>query len=350
MRHAYLTVALAALAPVTFMPAARADLNVLLPDLKLVPLSGIEASVVEPAGEAKPAPLSFDKAGDERRLLALEGVPQSSLEGARALDLSYRVQMEAGQAPRLALVIFEGDGGCWYRLSAGPVQLDRLARARLSLASLRQAAFSTDASGALEWANVAKVWVGLIIDGPAEGSLELLQARFTDEPYRPESPLRVTGDGPGEWHAGQDRAVKSELTTPNEGPGGAPCMKYEFTVPGGRHMYAIPSTGIVPAELEGYTALRFKYRANIPPGMRLLVTLTEREGAQYYVEPPGPWAAEWAEMTIPLSRFKAASWGARDTNDTLDLPDLKSVTIGTHGTPAEGGAGLVMVADVELVP
>ena len=133
-------------------------------------------------------------------------------------------------------------------------------------------------------------------------------------------------------------------------PNGGECMKYVFTVPAGRHMYAIPSTPVAVEDLEGYSALRFKYKYQIPAGMRMLISLGEAGGPMYFVEPAGPWSAEWAEMTIPLSKFQWATWSQKDDNGQFDLAKLSTVQIGTHGVPAEAGEGSIMVCDVELVP
>ena len=332
---------------------AQGEVNVPLTSLKLVGLGGVQAELqqVADADDGKPATrITFAKAGEERRLLAVAAVPAASPAGAKALAIRYRLALAEGEGPRAALVIFDKDGGSWYKVGGYPLAVGEFRDARISVAALRQTAFSQDESGELEWDNVDKVWLGVVIDGAAEGALEFSDARFTDEPYRPDRPLRVTGDGPGEWGSGQDPAVKSKLTTPNEGPDGKPCMKYEFTVPAGRHMYAIPNTKVVGGELEGYGALRFQYKVNIPPDMRLLVTLGEHGGAQYYVEPPGPWPAEWTTMVLPFEQFTAAGWGAKDANGKLDIESVGSVTIGTHGTAREAGPGFIMATDVEFVP
>jgi len=162
----------------------------------------------------------------------------------------------------------------------------------------------------------------------------------------------VTGDDPGQWVASQDPAVVSTLTTPNEGPGGRPCMKYEFTVPTGRHMFCIPGTIIPAGDLEGYTGLQFTYKATIPAGQgNLLVSVQERGGAQYYADPGPPPSADWTTVTVPLTSFKFATW-SRDDNNQFDIADLIRVNIGCHGVPQGEGnrQGLIMVSDVQFVP
>ena len=294
--------------------------------------------------------MSFAKTGDERRLLAFQATVEGTPVGAKAVVLRYRLDLKAGTGLAPAVLVFDKDGGSWYKVAGAPLEPGDFTEARLSVAALRQTAFSDDKSKQLEWANVSHVWLGAVVDGAAEGTLDISSARFTDEPFKPTAPVRLLADGVGKWSAGQDPAVKSTIGTPDEGPDGKACMKYEFTVPGGGHMYAIPGSAVAVGELEGYSALRFKYKARLPEGMRMLVTLAERGGAAYFAEPPGPWASEWTEMVIPLAALQWATWSPKDPDGKFDQEDLGSVQIGAHGPPKEGGPGLMMVADVELIP
>ena len=329
----------------------------------LVPLNGIEAAIE--AGASADAGLiakvPFVKKGDERRLLALGTRPEGDPASAKALAVRYRVTLAKGEPPRLALAVFEKGGTAWYRVGGTPLAVGESAEGRLPLGTLRQAEFSKRTEvepvkpgvpeAAVAWKNVEKTWIGIVIDGPAEGTFEIGQARYTSEPYMPAKPLRVTGDGPGAWTASADKAVKSTLTTPSEGPGGKPCMKLEFKFPGRRHMFATPSTPVLGGELEGYKALRFTYKATLPPGIKgLLVTVGERGGAQYYADPAPPASVEWTTITIPFDKMKLASW-TKDTNGKLDVDLIERVMIGAHGTASgDGGAGVIYAADVEFVP
>jgi hypothetical protein len=326
---------------------AQEVVNVPLKDLKLAPLAGVKAEAKR-SGEA--TALTFSKPGEERRFLALEGKVDGDATGAKALALKYRLSLTKGTTPRLAALVFDQSGGSWFKV--GPAaQVGELTEGRLSVAALQQTGFSESKSGKLEWDKLQKVWVGLVFDGPAEGSFEVREARLTGEAYKPTSVLRITGDGPGKWSVGQDAAVKSTCTTPNEGPGGKACLKYDFTLPGGRHMYAIPSTPMPDAEVEGYRALRFTYKATLPEGIKgLLVMLGERVGCQYYANPMPPASADWTTITIPFEQFTLGEW-TKDPDGKLDLDDVVSVMIGTHGAASGGGGpGLIMACDLEFVP
>lgn len=293
---------------------------------------------------------TFKKTGDERRLLAAAGVPAGNATGARAAEVGYELQLTSGAAPRLALIAYEKGGASWYRVASSPAATGSVSGARLSIASLLPTAFSSGGGKEVDWAQVDRLWVGFVFDGAAEGTARLSAVRLTDEVALPTTPVSLTGGEAGRWSSGQDPAVKATLAMAPEGPGGRQCLKYTFSVPGGRHMYAIPSTPATVQDLEGYTALRFKYRAVIPAGMKMLITLTESNGPGYCVEPPPPYSAEWKEMTLPLSGFKWASWTAKDDNGQFDLSKLTSISTGTHGAPAQAGDGYLMVCDLELVP
>lgn len=325
-----------------------------LVNLRPAVYAGFQADLetVPNADEGRPAlRATFVKTGEERRLLALEGQPEARPVGVKALVLRYRLNLTRGESLRPAVVVFDQEGGSWYKVGGTPLAAGGFMDCRLPVAALRPTAFSSGAATEPDWNRVARVWVGVVVDGPAQGSIALSEARFTDEPYRPTQPLRVTGEGPGRWNVSQDPAVRSTLTTPTEGPEGQPCMKYEFTLPGGRHMYAIPHTPVVAQELEGYTALRFTYKATIPEGINgLLVTLWERGGAQYMADPPPPPSAEWTTITLPLDHFILGGW-TKDDNGRFDLDNLTTVAIGCHGTAqGAGGSGTIWATNIELVP
>lgn len=334
--------------------ALRVSLGKGLEDWRRVPEVGMEVrseQVPRADGERPALRLSFRKAGQERRLLAWEAKPQGSLEGMRALVLRYRLSLSQGSPPRPVLMLFEADGGVWLKVGM-PLQAEEgWNEARLPLGGLRPAAFGRDEDGALQWEKVEGVRWGFAFDGPAQGRLEVSQAFLTREPYRPAAPLRITHGGPGVWSLAKDPAVKATLSTPNEGPEGKPCMKFVFVFPGGRHMYALPTIRVPEAELEGYRGLRFTYRATLPPGIQgLLVTVHERDGSQYYADPPPPPSPEWRTVVLPFETFRLGGW-SKDENGRLDIDQISAVVIGAHGTAAGvGGEGILWVVDVELVP
>jgi hypothetical protein len=323
--------------------------------LKLVPTSGVTAKteVVPAADQGKGAlKVTFAKTGDERRLVALESRLTGKALLAKSLVLRYRLTLKSGNAtPRLAVVLWDDAGGSWFKVAGQSAAEGNFADGCISLASPRRTAFSETPDAAILWDRVQRVWLGLVMDGPAEGTFEISQPRLTSEVYRPTQPIQVTGEGIGQWSVGQDPKVTSKLTTPNEGPQGQPCMKYEFTLPGGSHMYAIPSVGTIPADFEGYAAIRFAYKAIIPAGINgLLVCVGEADGTQYFADPPPPASPEWTDVTIPFSKFKFATW-TKDENEQLDLSQVNRVFIGCHGVPAgTGGPGLIMATDIEFVP
>lgn len=331
----------------TLLTAACAEVNVPLQKLQVASTSGFTATS---KSGAEGVTVSFKKTGEERRFLAIEGVPVGNPTGAKTAELSYRLDLASGDAPRAAVLVYEKGGGSWYKLAAQPVALGATLATRVSVAALVQTAFSADANKQLDWDQVDHLWVGFVFEGAAEGKLSVSAVRLVDQTMLPTQPVRLTGATQGKWSVGQDPAVKGNAEMVPGGPNGGECMKYVFTVPAGRHMYAIPSTPVAIEDLEGYSALRFKYKVQIPQGMRLLINLGEAGGAMYFVENNGPFPTEWAEMTLPLSKFQWATWSSKDEDGQFDLGKLSSVQVGTHGVPAQAGEGSIMVCDVELVP
>lgn len=291
--------------------------------------------------------LTFDKAGPERRLLAVEGAPQGDLSWVKTIATKYQLELAGGSA-RLAVVLFDQDGGVWYKIAGETCETGATTDASLSVNSLSQATFSEDQDNQLGWNALRRVWLGIVIDGQAKGTLKLLKAQFSPDEYKPSKPLAVTFSDPKQWPIGQDGAVKSVLTTPQAGPDGQTCMQLEMTFPAGKHMYCLPAVNLPRAEMDGYRALTFKLKGTAPkPIGKLLVSVFEADGSQYCLEPAD--SAEWKTIELPLDKFKLGGW-SKDENGRLDLGQINKVSIGCHGTAAGDGKGLLTVCDIAFVP
>jgi len=308
----------------------------------------VEASVnlVKGAdGRRSAVKVAFKKTGDERRFLALESVVQGNPGGSKVLAVRYRLALTEGKAVRAALLLFQSDGGAWFKTTAQPIAVGGFQDLRMSLKSLRPTAFSTDREGEVKWDKVDRACFGLVIDGPAKGTFELSRVVFTNEPYRPTQALKIAYADKALWRVSKDKAAKGEVTIDGS------AVRFDFSFPGGRHMFDIPHLRMPEAELDGYTGLRFTYKADVPDGIKgLLVMLCERGRAQYCAEPPPQSSAKWKTVTIPFTSFKRGSW-TKDENNRLDLDAIANIGIGVHGTAKAGHAkGFVMVKDVQFVP
>ncbi len=291
--------------------------------------------------------LTFSNPLAERRIAALEGTPKGTMDGARALVFDGRLALQQGSPPSVVAVFFESDGGVWYRISGKTMSGTEFGEIRLPLSgTFTRARFATDADEAIRWEQVERVWLGLLVNGPASGVFELRHPRFTDALFRPISAVRL---GPT-WDVAQDPAVQSKLDPAVTEPDGSTSMEYRFNLPGGRHMFALPRTPVNVEELDGYSALQFTYRADLPPGIDgLLVMLIEADGTQYRAVPPPPASSEWRTATIPFQRFERGSW-SKDENDRLNLGDVSQVAIGMHGTTPAAASGAIKVRDVQFLP
>jgi hypothetical protein len=313
--------------------------------LKLVPTSGVSASadtVAKADGDRSALRVKFDKPGEERRLVALSTQLHGSPAGAAALAVRCRLTLGEGQTARLAVLLRDRDGDVWFKIGSQPAASGDFAEGRLSLKSLQAAAFNRDPAAQLDWAKIQSVSLGIVVDGAAKGSLEISDARFTNEPYHPSEPL---------WNVGNDPAVVYQTAIVPEAPGGKSCVRTNFIFPIGRHMFMLPSTPVPAADLEGYTALKFTYKATIPEGVKgLLVTLWERGGAQYEEVNYPPPSDDWTTITLPFDSFHLAGW-TKDDNNHFDTEDITTVMIGVHGDASGGdGKGAVYVTDVQFVP
>ena len=321
--------------------------DVLLAHVGLPSMNGIDARL-----ELTPhLKVAFSKMGSCRRLLYLRAEAAGRLASVKAIALQYRLQLVELARPRLAVVVFDSDGESWIKVARLVAPSATLSDARVSLAALRPTDFSPRANGKVDWQEAQRVWLGIVLDGPAEGTLEIRSPRLTDEPSRPTEPLLLTADGARQWTMHRDKAVQSRLTTSDGGPGGQACMRAEFSFPGGRHMFCTNSLSVPFDDLEGYRALRITYRAELPPGISgMLVLLSERSGACYLAEPSLPASAAWQTVTIPLDRFRLAAW-SKDADSRLGMEEVTRVWVGAHGSATgDGGSGSISVCNMALVP
>ncbi len=322
---------------------------------RVVPVAGVAATLdVLDAGQGggQALRLRFAKAGPERRLVAIEGKPQGDPAAAKALSIMYSLDLAQGERPKLALLLLEKDGGAWFKLGAAPLATGTAAEARLPLDGFRRAEFAQDTDSEPRREQLDRVWLGLVLDGPAEGTLELGRVAFIGEAYRPTAPLPIACGDPAAWTIGKDAAAECRLAPAKDGPAGQPSMRIEFAFPGGRHMFATPALRLQDVELEGYRGIRFVYKAKLPAGIAgLLVSVAERgDHSQYYAEQTPEASAEWAIADIAFARLKLGPW-SKDDNDRLDLNEIAGLTIGVHGSATEPKAsGWIVVSEIELVP
>ncbi|HRT97500.1 MAG TPA: hypothetical protein P5532_24055, partial [Planctomycetota bacterium] len=241
---------------------------------RVVPVAGVTATLdVLDAGQGSQQALrlTFRKAGAERRFIAIEGRPSGDPAGAKALSVMYRLALAEGTAPKLALLVFEQDGGAWLKVGGASLVADASLEARLPLEGLSRAEFAQDADAEPRLEQATRFQVGLVVDGPAEGTLEFGRIAFTSEPYKPSAPLPVAYGSPAVWAIGKDPAVEAKLTVTNDGPGGKPAVRFDFTFPGGRHMYVTPAVSVQDMEAEGYRGFRFAYKTSLPAGINGLL-------------------------------------------------------------------------------
>jgi hypothetical protein len=319
--------------------------------LELVNLAGVATELARGTSEQGESVVSvnFEKTGEERRFVALEARLQQPLAAFRAVDLRYRLTADQPLTARLALVAYERGGGAWFRTSR-PLASTAVARdLRASLQALKPTSFSQDASKQLEWDQVERLWIGIVVDGKGKGSFEFSKVLLTSEPYRATEPVSLFRADPAQWSVGADPAV-----TGKEMQGldvdGASCLRLNFSFPGGKHMYYIPVQSVEDLEYSAYAGLRFTYRATVPAGVDGLLVCVHENGGQFVATPPPPATGEWVSLTVPWSAFPLGGW-TRDDNGRLDVDAITQISVGVHGTAlGAGGAGEILIKAIEAVP
>lgn len=295
--------------------------------------------------------VSFEKTGEERRLVAVEARLDTPPPAApRALDLRCRLTLGPGAVARPAVLVWERGGGVWYRLGKRvPASAGDLRDTRLSLQAMRQAAFSQDASGQLEWDQAERLWVGFAVDGTGKGAFDLASAALTAEPFRATEPASLLEAEPARWSVGADPAVTGRAVERVE-VDGVPCLRLRFRFPGGRHMYFVPSQGLPELEYAAYGGIRLTYRATLPPGIGGLLFCVVENNGQFVAAPAPKASADWVSVTVPWSAFALGSW-SKDDNGRLDIDAISRISVGAHGTAAgEGGDGEILIRAIEAVP
>ncbi len=312
---------------------------------RLADSRGIQVETPQTVGEQ--TGVGFVKTGDERRLLAFEAplVCDGQIVSA---NCPHSILLERGTA-RLTLVAYEKDGDTWFKQtgSAYPSTYET----GMSLAEMTRASFCVGEGKDIDWEQVHRIAVGLVLEGCARGSFALRPARLSDQAYRASQPFTLKAPASRQWQHAADPAANVRLTTPSEGPEGASCWRFDFAFPGGRHMFAVPTTPIEDVEVSAYQALEIEYTAQLPEGIPgLLLMLIEHDGTQYFAEPTPPPSGEWKQLSVPFENFRRGGW-SKDENDRLDLDGVASIAVGVHGVAKPTRAeGTVRVSRLRLLP
>lgn len=293
--------------------------------------------------------INFAKSGNERRLLLLE-TTSPDIAKAKSVLLRFKLKLVKGKPPKLAVLAYRASNEVWFKVSPLLALTDEEIEWQLPLTGLRPAAFSV-ASGEPDLTKIRRLQVGLALDGVCFGVWEIREIALLTKPFRPSRPLVIPISTEIPLSLNRDPAAKARTSIAKEGISGGWCWKTEFTIPGGRHMYVLPSIHMPDMDLTGYSELRITYRAKLPVGIKaLLIILVENDGSHYYNDRIAVPTDEWRTLTIPISEFRLGSW-SQDENGKLDRDKIESIVVGMHGTTSEQeGHGTILVTSIAFVP
>ena len=313
---------------------------------KVIPTAGLNVRWKQAGGRLV---INFSKLGKERRLLLLE-TTQPQVSKAKSVALRYRLRFVRGGQLRFAVLAHGAAGEVWFKVAQPVESVGEEVEWRIPLTGLNPAAFST-AQTDPDMTKVRKFQVGLALDGACEGIWEIKSISLSSEPFKPTKPLIVPISPQIKLSLAHDPAAKTRTEIVKEGPEGKWCWKTEFVIPGGRHMYVLPSLPLPDIDLTGYSGLQLTYKATLPSGIKaLLVILVEQDGSHYYTDWIATPSDEWRTLVIPFSEFRLGGW-SQDENGRLDLDQIGSVIVGMHGTTSESeGRGSIWVASIAFVP
>ena len=206
--------------------------------------------------------IQFKKDGAERRMVALKMKPSKKLFEQKGLDIEAKVKLSDGQTARPCVMFVEKNGGCWCRVGM-PFTQDGFEKVRVNLAaSLRQAAFSHDENGKIDWADVVEVFMGAVVEGKGDGVLSIRRVVLTNEKFVPSKPLVINLPMAKAVSRSADPAAK--YTIEDTEVDGERVLKETFKFPLGRHMYFTPSFRLPDLDYASYSGLRLTYKATIP--------------------------------------------------------------------------------------
>ena len=306
---------------------------------------GFEGKFAEKAGVLS---IGFRKDGVERRMVALKMKPVKTLQEQKGMDIEGNVILAEGQVARPCVMFVEKDGGSWCRIGMPFTQND-FEKIRLNLFNLRQAAFSHDENGKIDWPEVCEMFVGVVVEGKGNGVLSIRRITMTDEKYIPTKPLVMKVPLAKEVSRSADPAAKISIEDTEFD--GEHVLKETFKFPLGRHMYFTPSFRLPDWDYASYSGIRLTYKATIPqPINGLLVTLAE--GGGQFVAPAPKATSEWMSVDLKFKDFKMAGWAKKKGNDTnMDVAGITTMMIGCHGTANSGnGEGEIWIRKIELIP
>ena len=287
----------------------------------------------------------IDKPGPERRLAAANLGP-ADLSWAKSIRMGATASGTFTSA-RLAVLAWSGES-CWYRLGT-PFKPGVATTYGVSLEGLKPAAFNADEKAPLDWKKVDQVWLGVVLDGPAKASLALEVPEITTEPLRPTTPLTVPLAEMVKWNVSKDAGAQHKAAVVNEGPDGSPAVRLDVTYGEARHLYSFFSGPVNGEDLGSYRTLRIRYKAQLPKGPNMLISLQEPGGGQFVLEPAPPASTDWRTLEIPIADLKLAGW-TKDADGKLSMDNGVTMQIGCHGTANPPGSGTIWIAEASLVP
>ncbi len=292
--------------------------------------------------------IQFKKDGIERRMIALKMKPVEKLLEQKGLDIEANVELAEGQTARPCVMFVEKDGGSWCRIGM-PFPQNGFEKVRVNLASLRQAAFSHDENGKIDWANVTEMFIGAVVEGKGEGTLSIRRISMTNEKFVPSKPIVINVPIAKAVSRGADPAAK--VSVEDTEVDGDHVLKETFKFPLGRHMYFTPSFRLPDLDYASYSGIRLTYKATIPqPINGLLVTVSE--GGGQFVAPAPKATSEWLSIELKFKDFEMASWAKKKgDNPQLDVAGITTMMIGCHGTAnGDNGEGEIWIRKIELIP
>lgn len=315
---------------------------------QLVRVAGVETTLS--AVEKAPVVLSFNKSGVERRLVAVEMPLDAKTNEFHALEARVSLEAAEGQTCYGIVMLEEEGGGFWVRQSMKlEVAADQYLYLSLRPGAMRQLAYSKDDNGKLDWENVRRIRLGVVVEGAGAGKVSFSQITLSNRQYKPEKPVKIdirTGD---HWHGGADSAVR-DISYQTVQEDGAKAVKFSFTFPKNRHMYFLPTLALPEMDFASYSGMRLTYKATLPEPLDMLILFGDDRGQYCGKSPAG--SAEWKQVDLLFKDYRGAGWTPSVKGKALEPDAIRRMTVGCHGVAGQNsdGKGVIFIRSLELIP
>lgn len=296
--------------------------------------------------------LTFAKAGNERRMVAVE-IPVEGLTNVyKSLNATVNLKFDKELECRPVVYLRERESGrVWIssgiQLEAGTSQKIGVCLLAKRMRLLRYMQIKGE-SPEFDISKINQVSFGLLVDGVGEGELSIAALSLSESSIRATKPHVLELIPAKNWRGGADKAVKN-IKYLDIKDGNDRVVRTEFTFPQNAHMFFLPTMHFPEFNYGMYSGIRLTYRAQLAPRLSNLLVMAQGTGGAYVFSGVKP-TAEWKTVDLPFDACKGAGWLKQVKGKPLPVDSLMGLTVGCHGNASKTTLSWIEVKRIELYP